>query len=180
MTCSYELLFFHHKGNVVLGCSQEICIISDWPELSHTSTSSWKETWKHSEVKRWGDFKLLLGNIQPLEVKHKCGKGQALAWLNLKSVKWAMNSYIFFLSWNIFKDEMKPVCMHVCAHSWVLLWGQDECPWMRDKEEDQWNDHSWQDQCENIWMPARIFTLVCGWGYIKGLWAKTWQYICFF
>ena len=77
MTCSYELLFFHHKGNVVLGCSQEICIISDWPELSHTSTSSWKENWKHSEVKRWGDFKLLLGNIQPLEVKHKRGNGQA-------------------------------------------------------------------------------------------------------
>ena len=118
-TGQWLVLFFHHGGKVVLGCPQEIYIMSDWPEWRHISTSSWKENWKYSEIKGWGDFKTLLSNIQPLEVKHKHGKGQAWAWLNLKSVRWTMNSYIFFLAWNIFEDEMKPcvyVCMYVHTH----------------------------------------------------------------
>ena len=117
-TGQWLVLFFHHGGKAVLGCPQEIYIMSDWPELRHISTSSWKEKWKYSEVKGWGDFKMLLSNIQPLEVKHKHGKGQAWAWLNRKSVKWTMNSYIFFSFLEYIRgwDETMCVCMYVHTH----------------------------------------------------------------
>lgn len=40
MACSYEPLSFKHGRKIFLRHSQEICLTSYWPELSHISTPS--------------------------------------------------------------------------------------------------------------------------------------------